>query len=353
MKSIIQISPTYPPDIGGVGNYTKILSECLLIKGIKSQILISDYLGKKNKKQILFGKKNKSLYSLLEHYDCQNVILHYSGYGYANRGLCFSLIKSLEKWKQDKKKRRLITIFHEIYAKGPFYRMSFWTSIFQKYLAKKLFKLSNISLVTSKQNKFILSSLYNNKKKIIYTNVFSNIGELKKNKILKTRKNKGIIFGNNFQKELLYKDILFNKIKYENLLNKMSIKEIIDIGPKINLSKKINFKNININRVGIMSKKNISSLLENSKIGLVFYPVGQMTKSGIVAAYASHGMIIVNFCNEEIFKTNEFIAGLNYISKLNKYSKNDLQKISTESFKRYKKNSLFRTTKIIIENLNL
>ena len=65
-------------------------------------------------------------------------------------------------------------------------------------------------------------------------------------------------------------------------------------------------------------------------------------------------MIIVNFCNEEIFKTNEFIAGLNYISKLNKYSKNDLQKISTESFKRYKKkNSLFRTAKIIIENLNL
>ena len=50
----------------------------------------------------------------------------------------------------------------------------------------------------------------------------------------------------------------------------MSIKEIIDIGPKINLSKKkINFKNININRVGIMSKKNISSLLKNSKIGLV------------------------------------------------------------------------------------
>tara|TARA_B100000902_G_C27290493_1_gene906846 strand:- start:622 stop:1683 length:1062 start_codon:yes stop_codon:yes gene_type:complete len=353
MKSIIQISPTYPPNLGGVGNYAKILSDYLSIEGIKSQILISDYLGKRNNKQILFGKKNKSLESILDQNNSQNIILHYSGYGYAKRGLCFTLIKSLENWKQNKKNRKLITIFHEIYAKGPFYRISFWTSIFQKYLAKKLFNLSDVSLVTSKYNKFILASLYNNKKKIIYTNVFSNIGELKKNKILKTRKNKGIIFGNNFQKELLYKDILFNKMKYENLLNKMSIKEIIDIGPKINISKKINFKNIKINRVGIISKKYISSLLKSSKVGLVFYPVGQMTKSGIIAAYASHGMIIVNFCNEAIVKTNEFIAGLNYISKLNKSSKNDLQKISNEVFKLYQKNNLFRTVKIIIKNLNL
>ena len=82
----------------------------------------------------------------------------------------------------------MITIFHEIYAKGPFYRMSFWTSFLQKYLAKKLYRLSDISLVTSKQNKFILSSLYNKKKKIIYTNVFSNVGQLKKNKSLNKRK---------------------------------------------------------------------------------------------------------------------------------------------------------------------
>ena len=35
-----------------------------------------------------------------------------------------------------------------------------------------------------------------------------------------------------------------------------------------------------------MSKKHISNLLKTSKVGLVHYPVGQMTKSSIVAAYA-------------------------------------------------------------------
>ena len=159
MKNIIQICPTYPPNIGGVGNYAKILSDYLTKKGINSKILISDYSGQKNNKQSLFGNNNKNLNSLLDQSNSQNIILHYSGYGYASRGLCFGLIKSLEKWKQNKKKRKLITIFHEIYAKGPFYRMSFWTSFLQKYLAKKLYRLSDISLVTSKQNKFILFTL--------------------------------------------------------------------------------------------------------------------------------------------------------------------------------------------------
>ena len=72
------------------------------------------------------------------------------------------------------------------------------------------------------QNKISLFSLHFiiKKKKIIYTNVFSNVGQLKKNKSLNKRKNKGIIFGNIFQKELLYRDILLNKIKYEAILKK-------------------------------------------------------------------------------------------------------------------------------------
>ena len=351
MKSIIQISPTYPPDIGGIGIYTKLLSKHLKTKGIKSKILISYYLGQKNNNQILFGKKSKSLEALLKKNNSQHVILHYSGYGYAKRGLCFNLIKSLKNWKQDKNDRKLITIFHEIYAKGPFYRMSFWTSIFQRYLAKKLFELSDTSFVTSKQNKFILSTLLDKNKKIICANVYSLVGELQKNKIFKKRQNKIIIFGNRFQKEILYKNILINKIKYEKLFKKNSVKEIIDIGPKINISKKISFKDMIIKRVGIISEKQISYLLQNSKFGLVYYPVGQMTKSSIVAAYASHGMIIINFCKEEILRINEFIVGINFISDLKENYKFSLQKISNETFKYYKKNNLSKTAKLIIRYL--
>ena len=50
-----------------------------------------------------------------------------------------------------------------------------------------------------------------------------------------------------------------------------------------------------------------------------------MTKSGIVAAYASH-MLIINRCKEEIFKTNEFKAGINFISELDKKYNHNFQK---------------------------
>ncbi len=350
MKNIIQICPTFPPNIGGVGNYAKILRDYFKKKKINSKILVSDYLKNKNEKQILFGKKSKNLYSLIKKNNSSYIILHFSGYGYAPRGLCFNLLHSLKKWKQYKTKGKLITVFHEIYATGPFYRMSFWTSFLQKYLAKKILKLSDISLVTSKKNELILSS-FNKKKKIIYSNVFSNIGELNRNFNIKKRKNNAIIFGNVYQKKLLYNDILLNKFKYEDLLNKMSIKKVIDIGPRVNISDTIFFKKIKIKTMGIKSRKYISNLLKNSKIGLVFYPVGQMTKSGIIAAYASHGVVIINFCAEEIAGTNEYISNVNYISKDSRKLNNLLQKISNESFKNYKKYALRKTASLIINYL--
>ena len=344
MKNIIQICPTFPPNIGGVGNYAKLLAGVLKKNGIKSKFLIPDYLDNKNNNQTLFGKKNPNLISLLEKTNSKEVILHFSGYGYASRGLCFNLIKSLESWKQNDNSRKLITIFHEIYASGPIYRISYWTSLPQKYLAKKLLKISDVALVTSKQNKLTLSS-FDKKKQIIYSNVFSNIGELKKNRKLKKRKNLAVIFGNIYQKEVLYKDILLNKNKYQSLLKKMSIKEIIDIGTKIDISKKIRF--INIKKIGIRSKNYISLLLRNSKVGLVFYTVSQMTKSGIIAAYASHGLLIVNLCKEQIAYTNEFKSGVNFVSRIREIHESNLQQIADSAFKQYKKYNLVKTASLI------
>ena len=351
MKSIIQISPTIPPNIGGVGNYAKLLADFLKKKGISSKILVSDHLENKNKINSQFGK-NKDLLFLLNKNSSKKIILHFSGYGYASRGHCFRLVESLNQWKKIDKRRKLITIFHEVYATGPIYRMSFWTSVPQKYLAKKLAKISDASIVTTRQNKMILSS-FNSKKKIIYTNVFSNIGELNKNKALKDRKNTAIIFGNTYQKEILYKDILLNENKYKKVLKNFFIEKIIDIGPRVNISKEIRF--MKISSIGIKSKKYISSLFKNSKIGFVFYPVSQMTKSGIVAAYVSHGLIVINFCDKNIFKSNEFVSGVNYISDVNSINDVKSQKIANEAYKNYQKYGLSKTTLLItriIDNKN-
>ena len=44
MRNVIQISPTYPPNMGGIGHYAVLLASSLIAKGIKSKFLISDHL---------------------------------------------------------------------------------------------------------------------------------------------------------------------------------------------------------------------------------------------------------------------------------------------------------------------
>ena len=43
MKYIVQISPTYPPNIGGVRQYAKLLADRLIKKNIKSKFFVSDF----------------------------------------------------------------------------------------------------------------------------------------------------------------------------------------------------------------------------------------------------------------------------------------------------------------------
>jgi hypothetical protein len=59
--------------------------------------------------------------------DTDRVLLHFSGYGYARRGLCRWLVDGLTRWKAAGAQRRVVTMFHEVYASGPIWRSSFWT----------------------------------------------------------------------------------------------------------------------------------------------------------------------------------------------------------------------------------
>jgi hypothetical protein len=345
-KNIIQISPTFPPNIGGVGHYADLLGRYLITKGVKSEFFISDFSGYNLSSQKLFGKNSSELLMLLEKSNCKDIILHYSPYGYATWGLCLSLIQSIKKWKKRRKERRVITVFHEIYATGPIYRASFWTYLIQKYLAKILFKMTDLVLTTTKKNKFFLS-LMEPKKKVLISNVFSNIGEKKYNKNINKRKKIAIIFGGCTQKELLYQNMILHQRKYLNMLTKLSIDKIVDIGPKTKGLKKIG--KIPIQSTGIKSRRFISNLFSNSKAGLVFYPIGLMTKSGIVASYSSHGLVIINFCKDQILKKNEFISGVNFVSDSVRKKDFSFEKIAKKAYLTYKKNGI-RKTGSLIEN---
>ena len=343
-KNIIQISPTYPPSFGGVGDYADLLGTHLLKKGIKSKFLISNFNEHNVVEQQSFGNNTAELSFLIEKSNLKDIILHYSPYGYATRGLCFHLIKCIKKWKKEKKERRLIVIFHELYARGPVYKASFWTYLPQKYLVKELFKLTDLAVATTRKNQLFLSSI-KPKKKVLLSNTFSNIGEIKNITNLKKRKNVAIIFGGLPQKKLLYQDMSINYQNYLTILENLSISKIIDVGPKIKSLKKIG--NIPIQSIGVKSRKFLSNLFRKSKAGLVFYTVSQMTKSGIVAAYSSHGLVIINFCKKQILKTNELISGVHFVSDVASKQNRIYEKIAHNAYSVYKKNGITKLVFLI------
>jgi len=341
---IIQISPEYPPNSGGVGHYACRLANFLRKKSILSKFLISDLSKIKLSKQEYFGSKSSDLLALLEKYNSKEIILHYSGYGYSSKGLCFDLISSLEKWKMKNKNNILITIFHEIYATGPIYKTSFWTSIPQKYLAKNLLELTDFAITTTKKNQMLLSS-FNKKKLIKCLHVFSTIGEKTVQKKINKRKKMAVIFGGNYQKKVLYKNIYINSHQYADQLKKLGITKIVDVGPKLKNLKKI--VNIPIKQLGIKSNNFISNLLCNSRAGLVYYPACDMGKSSIVAAYTSHGVLIINFCKDGILKSNEFISGRHFVSNSSN-GLNNFNKIVNSVYKLYKQNNVAKLGSLII-----
>jgi|TARA_B110000259_G_C13989161_1_gene391710 hypothetical protein len=343
MRNIIQILPGYKPNIEAVAANAEILGKYLLVKKIKSRFLISDRDPSTHNHE-LFGSKSSKLLDLLGKHKITDVILHFSGYGYATRGLCFSLLKSLKKWKEKNKAHRLIVIFHDVYAVGPIYRSAFWTCLPQIYIATNLLKLSDCAITSSRYYQSKLLSWIPNKK-ILLSPIYSNIREIKYNRKLNKRKKIAVIFGGVYQKKVLYADMLSNKKNYLSALSSLSVKQIVDIGPKVIGLKKIG--HIPIKSIGIKSKNFISKLLSGAKAGLTFYAVHLMTKSGVVASYASHGVLIVNFYKTNILKTNEFISGVNFVSNVDEKKKLNYQKIANRAEKLYKNNSPIKLALLI------
>jgi hypothetical protein len=104
-----------------------------------------------------------------------HVILHYVNYGYQARGIPFGLVPIMSDLRQTCA-GRVLTIFHELYASGAPWRSAFWLQPFQKRIARRLAKLSDVCVVSSEAMFRDLRKLATGVKGIIHP-VLSNFGE--------------------------------------------------------------------------------------------------------------------------------------------------------------------------------
>ncbi|AKG23971.1 hypothetical protein [Calothrix sp. 336/3] len=302
---IIQIVPQLPPSVNGLGDYAINLAlqlqkdyqmETIFIVGDRYWQGANEIEGFPIKK--LENSTAEALLSSLVPKEKHStlapeapVILHYVGYGYAQRGCPVWLVEGLELWKTQNINSHLVTMFHEVYASGKPWTSAFWLSSLQKTLASRLTVVSDRCFTSKELYAEILYKLSQGKqKKIPAIPVFSNIAEPKQVPALAKRQRHLVVFGGTSNRLQVYNN---SSSVLSRTCKLLEIEKIIDIGPPVDL----NFSYIDsipIIKMGQQPAAKISETLLNSLVGFLNYNSDYLAKSGIFAAYCAHGLLPVS-----------------------------------------------------------
>lgn len=299
MVSVVCLVPRLPPATDGVGDYALNLARQLLQEhDIQTHFIVCDYTWT-GAKQIdnfpisqLSISTPQALSSLLLEVRANIILLHYVGYGYAKRGCPSWLIDGLKNWCTIGSHRKLVTMFHEVYAAGnPPWTSSFWLFWLQKKLATDLVRLSDRILTNKQRYAKILFELSSGKHRdIAVMPVFSNIGEPEHIRPLLERQPLLVIFGGKSKRTKAYSE---SGSKIKALCQKLEIEKIIDIGPSIELSLS-DLDGVSIKEMGKLPTEEIGQIFSDCRVGFLDYNPDFLAKSGIFAAYCAYGMLPVN-----------------------------------------------------------
>jgi hypothetical protein len=103
-----------------------------------------------------------------------------------------------------------------------------------------------------------------------------------------------VIFGGPARRRSVY-DTLNKSSEVRMWFTEMGISEIWDIGPLTELPKSVADRPIIAK--GPLLAKDVSDILARTRLGIIDYPGHVFSKSGIAAAYFSHGVPVLNTNN--------------------------------------------------------
>lgn len=298
MIQLIHITPELPPTIGGIADYTAILSRrlaevsggavepALLQAGWREEKAIdTEFPARDLGGQCSAGALAGAITDLVSTTKYKSVLLlEYSGYGYAKRGAPVWLLKGLQNVCGDGK-IPLVTMFHELYATGRPWSSSFWLSPQQRYVAARLARLSSAVITNRQQSADWLKKYMSGDKPLHVQPVFSNVGEPETIPPFEEREPIAVIFGGKKMKQRLYTR---KEPALEAFFKREGIERNIDIGSSV--ASITTFGNLPVQKKGFLRAEEISENLKIAKLGLLDYPAEYLTKSGIWAAYAAHGV---------------------------------------------------------------
>jgi hypothetical protein len=294
---IVQLVPTLPPPLEGVGTYALAVARALWAHaGFESAFVVGDPAWRQEGRPLLEARAVEArtaaaLARAVEGAgdpvsDC--VLLHYVNYGYASRGCPFWLLRGLERWKHAHPGRRLVTIFHEVYAFGPPWRSSFWLSPLQRRLARRVLAMTDAG-VTSLTRYVDCLGARQTERKVEVLPVFSTVGEQPTPAPLADRPRALVVFGGRGARERAYR--VFSG-QLEKACADLQIDVVHDLGPAAQAAPAA-VAGRPVQRHGVITADAVSALFSGAFAGFLAYPPAFLPKSTIYAAYVAHGVLPV------------------------------------------------------------
>lgn len=296
---LIHIAPELPPTVGGVADYTSILTRRLVevsegaikpmlvhagrqpVDTIDVDVPVADLSGETSATALAETVRSWTG----DGDDPAVVLLEYSGYGYAARGAPRWLVRGLSQVCGNEG-RPLITIFHELYADS--YKpwdARFWVMPFQRYLTTRMATMSDGILANWDEAVSWLSERVNGTP-LRMSPTFSNVGEPEALPDYSERTPYAVCFGRAGRKEEMYQQ---HAEALNSMLQTAGIERIVDIGSPPSESSYAGL-NVTVSTTGIQPVDAISTYLREASLGLLNYPLHCLKKSGVWASYAAYGV---------------------------------------------------------------
>lgn len=298
MTRILHIVPQVPPAVCGIGDYAWLLAQALRDEhDIHSSLLSAGTNWTKPE-----GVAEFPLYRLPElttqalvnfviarpgEFDA--LVLHMSSYGYQKRGVPMWLASGWRQLSQMTSRPRLITMFHELFASGPASSSAFWLKPLQQHVLRIIAQSSD-SLRTNREAyaEWLRQLSKLKSAKVTAMPVFSNLGEPKLLLSWLEREPAMALFASGSHSGQS-PDCMVQKAM--NVCRRLGLKRLHLIGGNEITVKRDSI--LEVVRHGFMSASSVSRLLLSCRMAYTAYHSEYLAKSGIVAAFAAHGLVLI------------------------------------------------------------
>jgi hypothetical protein len=294
-----------PPGEGGVVDYLECLKAQWAASGIASHVVVlSEELAQQRS---LVERVGDCLFAPAGQAPPKcALVLHYSGYGYGRRGLCFWLLNELKALRtQHRDGLRLVVVFHELFASSPPWRSAFWLCRLQASIAARLARMADAVWTNTEQHANWLQAAVGASKTVWVRPVFSNTGEPEALPLASHRRPVAVVFGSQSTRQRAFVALRGQEARLRGL----GIEELIEIGG----GSTARVGGIPCRSAGRLAVPELGELLLRSRFGLLDYPSQFLGKSGVFAAYAAHGCVILNTYRSD-HDTDRLVAGIDYLS---------------------------------------